>query len=295
MKKKAVVFGGSGFLGSHMIDYLLEEEYEVTSFDLAAHPSLDKNNNIIGDILDTALVDEAVRGANVVFNYAAIADIEECIKDPVKAVKTNIMGNVIVLDACAKHKVGRYMFASSVYTESLLGGIYSSTKVASESLIKDYNKYHGVNYSILRYGTVYGPGSNCNNSVYRFLEGALQNKKIVYQGTGDERREYIHVMDAARLSFLSLKEEHKNSTLILTGHKSLKVKDLFAIIREILGDDIRVEFGSQENEQLLKSHYKTTPYSYSRDLPVKLVGAQHIDIGAGLLQCIKEQDNERNK
>jgi len=291
--KRVVVFGGAGFIGSYMVDHLLSHGCEVTSFDLRPHPSLSDKYNIVGDVLDAELVSSAVEGADIVFNYAAIADIEECNENPFRAVQINILGNTTVLDACVAHGVRRYMFASSVYTESSLGGVYSTSKRACESLIKDYSKYHGLDYTILRYGTVYGPGSDENNSVYRFVNEALADKKIRYQGTGEERREYIHALDAAALSFSALEKRYLNTTTTLTGHKSLKVKDLFAIIKEILNDEeIEFEFVSERNKKLLKSHYKTTPYSYSRGLPTKLVGTQYIDIGAGLLQCIREQDEQ---
>ena len=296
MKKKAVVFGGGGFLGHYMIECLLEEGYRVVSFGLQSHPTLNPQLSIVGDILDAKLVSDAVRGASLVFNYAAISDIEECIENPAMAVSVNIVGNINVLEACVENNVERYVFASSVYAESDLGGIYSSTKKACESLIKDYHKYYGLDYSILRYGTVYGPGGGDNNSVYRFIKSALEEGEITYQGTGEERREYIHAADAAKLSLLALSEEYKNSTVILTGHKSLKVKSLFSMIKEILNDDtVKTRFTCEKDKKLLKSHYKTTPYSYNRETPRKLVGVEYIDIGTGLLQCIKEQDNERNK
>jgi len=289
--KKIVVFGGNGFLGSHMVDYLVNlEKYDVYSFGLGPHPLLSKEKNIIGDILDTELLEAVTVGTYAVFDYIAVADIEECIKNPTRAVQVNICGTAGLLSACAKNKVKRFLFASSVYAESSLGGIYRTTKAACESLIKDYNKYYDLDYTILRYGTVYGPRSDKNNSVYRFVADALQKKKIRYHGTGDERREYIHVYDAARLSHSALKEEYKNQVLTLTGHKSLKVKSLLAIIKEILDDRVEIVFKSEHNKNLLKSHYRMTPYSYSAETPFKLVGTQYVDIGAGILQCIKEQE-----
>lgn len=294
--KKIVVFGGAGFLGSHMVDYLnCKYKNRVFSFDLKPHSSLPAEKNIIGDISDKELVKSALKGTHTVFNYIAVSDIEECIRDPLKAAQINICGNAVLMEACIEEKVHRFVFASSVYAESSLGGVYRTTKMASESLIKDYNKYYDLDYTILRYGTVYGPGSDERNSVHRFVSEALKKKKIFYHGSGEERREYIHVYDAARLSEIALGEEYKNQTLTLTGHKSLKVKDLFAIIREILNDDVEVELQSKQSEELLNSHYKTTPYSYKREISSKLVGTQYVDIGAGILQCIREQESAKNK
>ena len=140
--KKIVVFGGAGFLGSHMVDYLnCKYKNRVFSFDLKPHSSLPAEKNIIGDISDKELVKSALKGTHTVFNYIAVSDIEECIRDPLKAAQINICGNAVLMEACIEEKVHRFVFASSVYAESSLGGVYRTTKMASESLIKDTNNF----------------------------------------------------------------------------------------------------------------------------------------------------------
>ena len=123
--KKVVVFGGAGFLGRYTVRRLIREnKYVVYSFDQVPSPDLKKKYSIVGNVLNREDVRSIVKDAHIVFNYAAIADIEACIDDPVKAVETNILGNTIILDECAKAKVNRFVLASSVYSESGLGGVY---------------------------------------------------------------------------------------------------------------------------------------------------------------------------
>jgi UDP-glucose 4-epimerase len=293
MMKKVVVFGGAGFLGRYTVRRLLEEnKYDVYSFDQVTSPDLKEKYSIVGDIFNREDVKNALSGAVIVFNYAAIADIEECINDPVKAVATNILGNTIILDECVKAKVSRFILASSVYSESDLGGVYRSTKNVCESLTKDYKKYYDLDYTILRYGTIYGPGANRNNSVYRFLDQALDGK-IEYQGTGDERRDYIHASDAADLTIKSLSSEYENRCMILTGERSFKTSGILSIISEIMNDDVEIVYNYSEDHGLLSSHYQTTPYKYVKDIPKKMIASEYIDVGLGLIDCLSEINDKR--
>jgi UDP-glucose 4-epimerase len=289
--KKVVVFGGAGFMGGYTVRRLQREKiYDVYSYDCSPSTDVDKSRRIVSSILNKEDVRNAIKGASVVFNYAAIADIEDCIESPIEAVKTNILGNAIILDECAKLKIERYIFASSVYAESDLGGVYRTTKLSCESLIRDYHKYHDLNYTILRYGTLYGPGATLKNSVHRFLRQALTTGIIEYHGTGKEKREYIHASDAAELTLLALEKKYENRCLILTGERVLKSSDLFSIIKEILNNDMTVEYDYAETKGLIKSHYQTTPYSYTQTIPKKLMGSEYIDIGLGLIDCLKDID-----
>ena len=293
--KKVVVFGGAGFLGRYTVRRLIREnKYVVYSFDQVPSPDLKKKYSIVGNVLNREDVRSIVKDAHIVFNYAAIANIEACIDDPVKAVETNILGNTIILDECAKAKVNRFVLASSVYSESGLGGVYRSTKNVCESLTKDYKKYYNLNYTILRYGTIYGPGADKNNSVYRFLDQALDGK-ITYQGTGCERRDYIHASDAADLTIKSLGSKYKNRCMILTGERSFRTSGILTIISEIMNKDVEIKYNQSKNKSLITSHYQTTPYKYGEDIPKKMLASEYIDIGLGLVGCLGEISDKRKE
>ncbi len=112
---KITVFGGAGFLGSHIADKLTQAGHEVTIVD--KHPSpwlLPNQKMVVGDILDEKIVNESVENADMVFNYAGIADIVEANARPLDSAKVNVVCNVVILEACRKAKIRRYFFASSL-------------------------------------------------------------------------------------------------------------------------------------------------------------------------------------
>ena len=107
---KAIVFGGSGFLGSHVADELYNEGYEVTIFDLNPSPYLKSEYEmIIGDIHDKKKVADAIEGMDYVFHYAGLADIGESGQKPIETARTNIMSTLYILDACVKNNISRFM------------------------------------------------------------------------------------------------------------------------------------------------------------------------------------------
>ena len=155
---KIVVFGGSGFIGSHVADQLSLVGHDVVIYDVFESPYLRVDQSmIIGDLLDPVSVASAVKGAQAVFNFAAVADINEALRDPVATVKINILGNVNILEACRLEHVDRIVYASSVYVNSREGGFYGCSKKAAEQYIEQYKRTYGLDFTILRYGSLYGP------------------------------------------------------------------------------------------------------------------------------------------
>jgi len=288
---KAIVFGGSGFLGSHVADALTQEGYDVSIFDSRRSPYItDKQTMILGDILDINKVEDAVRGCQVVYNFAGIADIDEAMQKPLDAVKQNILGNTIILDSCVKAGCKRFVFASSLYVYSKSGAFYRSTKQASELLIENYHEVFGLDYTILRYGSLYGPRATEKNYINDIITQALTRGKIARDGDGEEIREYIHVLDAARCSVEVLSEDFENEYVIITGNQQMKVRDLFIMINEILGNNIEIEFKATR----LSSHYEITPYSFAPKLAKRMVSKTYLDLGQGILQHINDIHNKLN-
>ncbi len=283
--KKAIVFGGSGFVGSHVADALTEEGYEVTVFDINRSPYLLKAQKFIhGDILDKEAVQKAAAGNDVVYNFAGQADIDEAALKPLETINTNIIGNTNILEACRKNKVKRFVFASTVYVYSNAGSFYRSSKQACELIIESYHKIFGLDFTILRYGTLYGPRSGDKNWLYMVLQQALKESKIIRKGDGQEVREYIHVHDAARLSTKILDEKYRNEYVMIAGNHQITIKYLMEMIKEIMGNRVRLEFLDADEEQ----HYELTPYNFSPKLAKKIVGEHYIDLGQGILKLLDE-------
>lgn len=282
---KVVVFGGSGFLGSHVADALSDAGHEVTIFDLQQSLYLKTEQKmVVGDILDSELLNHVVNQHEVVYHLAGIADIDECANKPLDTAKYNILGTVHLLDACCKANIYRFVFASSAYVYSDFGYFYRTSKQACESFIEDYHKLFGLNYTILRYGSLYGERADERNSIFRLIKQALSEGKITYRGTGDELREYIHVRDAAENSVKILEHEYQNQNIILTGSNAMRYLELLEMIREMLGNDVKLEMLPGNR----KAHYRITPYNFSPKLGKKMIGNTQIDMGQGLLLCMAE-------
>jgi UDP-glucose 4-epimerase len=289
--KNVIVFGGSGFVGSHVVDALTGSGYSVKIFDLKEPGYINNNANFIkGDITDEKAVSEAIKGMDIVYNFAGLADIDKALNMPVETVKLNILGNVHILEACRKFDIKRFVYASTVYVFSETGGFYRCSKQACEQYILEYQKKYGLNFTILRYGTLYGTRADERNSVYRYIKQALLEKKITYYGGPDYIREYIHVEDAARLSAEILSDDFKNEYVILTGHHPITIKNLFEMIREMLGYDVEIEYLPAPAH-----HYKVTPYSFNPKLGRKLISRTYYDMGQGLLKCLQEINKEVQK
>lgn len=280
---KVIIFGGSGFLGSHVADVLDDSGHDVLIYDIKTSPYLRPSQKMItGDILDQKKVETAVKGRDVVYNFAGIADIGETSKKPLDSVKYNILGNSIALEAARKAHIKRFVFASSLYVYSKAGGFYRSTKQSCELLIENYHEIFGLSYTILRYGSLYGPRSDERNFIYTIIKQALTQNKISRYGDGEEIREYIHVHDAAKGSVEILSDEFENQHVILTGNQQMKVKDLLFMVKEMMGNKIKVEFLSPKED----SHYEITPYSFAPKIGKRLVSKTYLDLSQGMLETM---------
>ncbi len=280
---KAIVFGGAGFLGSHVADALTDRGHNVVIFDLKKSSYLKGNQiSIVGDILDANAVAKAVSGADLVYHFAGISDMDEAKKNPLDTVKSNILGTAIILDACAKAKIKRFVFASTLYVYSKAGSFYRSSKQACELLIENYSENFGIDFTILRYGSLYGPRANEGNWIYKILMQAFKEGQIVRRGDGEELRDYIHVFDAARLSVDILSDEYKDQHVIITGNQQIKVKDVLVMIKEMLNNKIKLEFLPADSNE----HYEITPYTFMPKLAKRIQGGHYTDLGQGILDLM---------
>jgi len=288
---KAIVIGGSGFVGSHIADALTKTGYEVTIFDINPSPFLQENQEmIIGDILDKKAVENAVKGCDLVYHFAALSDIETAHLKPLKTIEYNVLGTTIILEACRKYHVKRFVFASTIYVYSDAGSFYRSSKQACELIIENYQEVYNLPYTIVRYGSLYGPRANENNWIYKILNQATSEGKITRYGDGEEIREYIHVEDAAHLSVEILSKEFENQNVIITGNQPMKIKDFLIMVKEILGNKIEIEYLPIHS----KIHYEITPYCFKPKVAKKLVGSQFYDLGQGILECLSTLNNKKN-
>jgi UDP-glucose 4-epimerase len=241
---KIVVTGGSGFIGSHLVDKLIKLKHKVVVIDLVKNNTNSKATYIVADINDLETTKEAYKNADCVFHLAAEVQIQLSLKDPLQTFHTNFKGLQAVLENMRINKVPKIIFSSSsaVYSESknpiketdLLNPLnpYALSKKIGEELCLMYEKLYGIEVVILRYFNVYGPRQN-NTSPYSgvislFLKQLQENKPLQITGDGAQTRDFIHVSDVVEANIAAM--HYKNITNqqifnIATGN-SITILDL---------------------------------------------------------------------
>tara|TARA_B100000427_G_scaffold322269_1_gene324028 strand:- start:225 stop:1094 length:870 start_codon:yes stop_codon:yes gene_type:complete len=258
--KNVIVFGGSGFLGSHICDHLTDKGYKVTIFDRKRSKYKKKNQKMcIGDITNFKTVNLAIKNKNYVYHFAGVSDIQESNSYPLKAIKFNIMGTTNILEALKKQKkIKRLIFASSIYARSKQGGFYSSTKRSCESLIEEYSNIYKIQYNILRFGSLYGSRANSFNTIYNIIDQSIKEKKIERDGDGMEIRNYINVTDAAKICIELLKKKYSNQYFDIVGKEKVSVKSVINLISKKLS----IKKIIYNKNKIQNYHYKINPYTY---------------------------------
>jgi UDP-glucose 4-epimerase len=245
----------------------------------------------IGDILSAEEVKHAVSGCKYVYHFAGIADIAESTKRPIDTVNLNVVGTTNIVQAVSDSDVKRFIYASTMYVYSPYGSFYRATKQAAESIIEVFSDQLGVQYTFLRYGSLYGPRAQNWNGLRKYIQQILTKGYIDYSGTGKERREYIHVVDAAKLSVEILDEKYINKAITLTGHQMMYSDEMMDMIFEIAGKKKKVNYTNREGDP---DHYTNTPYRFTPKSAIKLVPEDYCDLGQGILEVI-EDVSETNK
>lgn len=285
--KKILVFGGFGFLGHYLVKELLQRNYAVTVADISGDSEfIDVVHYIKCDISNKEQVDAVLDSDkfDFVYNLAGFANLDRAIENPTLTMQLNIIGNINIIEACLRNKVSKFVYASSAYAVSNKGSFYGISKLASEKIVEEYHKKHNLPFVILRYGSVYSERNYDNNYIYNLVKGAVVDGVINHNGDGLEIREYIHAADAAKLSVDVIEsDEFNNIHVILTGTERMQRGELFNMIKEILNN--KVEINCKDTGY--HNHYKFTPYSFEPSVSKKLVANPHIDMGQGLLECVR--------
>lgn len=290
---RTIVTGGAGFLGSHLADELTARGHEVLVFDQRASAFRQPaQEQVVGDLLDFELLRTTLQGADYVYHLGALADLNAARTRPRETASINVLGTVNLLEAARLAEVKRFVFASTVYVYSDEGSFYRASKQAGEAYIEEYHRQYGLEYTVLRYGSLYGPRADESNGVYRLLRAAAIDGRIRYDGRPDDAREYIHVADAARLSVDILVPEYANQHLVITGHYPMRARDLFTMFSEILGREIHVDYVEPET---VDGHYRVTPYKFHPRVARKLTSTLYVDMGQGAIEVLEQIERERGQ
>ena len=251
------VVGGSGFVGSHVVDALIDAGHRVRVIDTRPPLQVEADWREVDLLDDEALVD-ALAGSDIVFHLAAMADVNDVIANPVESVALNTLGTVRVLEAARRAETGRVILASTVWVYSATHGrevdeetlfdleadkhIYVSEKLASEMFCRDYLNLYGRPYTVLRYGIPYGPRMRSDLVVAAFLERALRGEAISIDGDGSQERRFVYVEDLAAAHVAALDPAAENRTYNLESTEATSIRAIAESVRDLVGD-VTVTFG----------------------------------------------------
>jgi UDP-glucose 4-epimerase len=237
MSKSILVTGGSGFIGSHIVESLVQIGWKVKVYDNLSSGSLDnlkavKNDIefIKGDILDFDTLSRAIKGVEVVSHQAAQLEIFLGIAEPNKDLEINTIGTLNVLRACHQHGVNKLINASSacVYGQAVTplqsedhpqnpNWEYGVSKLAAEKYCQIYHETHGMKIASLRYGITYGPREWFRRVMTIFIKRVLSGKPPVIFGAGDAIRDFIYVGDIVNLHNALLEKNLPGHTVLNAG------------------------------------------------------------------------------
>jgi len=234
----SLVTGGSGFIGSHLVDKLLERGDAVRVFDLVK-PQRNDVEWFEGDLLNEVDVAKAVTDIETVFHLAGVADVNRALVDPSACLRMNEEGTLNLLKECAIKEVDRFLLASTtwVYGETtgivteespipLADNMYTKTKIGQEHLAVSWHKHFGLDYSILRYDIPYGPRMRSNMAIATFVRRAMRKEPITIFGDGGQGRCFIYVEDLAEGSIASSASTGKNQIFNLAGAEFITINDI---------------------------------------------------------------------
>ena len=263
--KSCIIFGGNGFLGSHLAADLVSQDVGVKIFDIDSKPSaflmplINKINYIPGDFLNTSDYESHLEGVDSVYHYISTTSPKTSSKNPMYDIETNLMGSIQLLKSCVKKKVTKVIYPSSGGTIYGLNPAlpsseqspadpsnpYAITKFAVENYLKLFYHDYGLDYLVLRYSNPYGVGQNLlkeQGVVASFLEKLYQQQPPVILGDGTSVRDYIYIDDAIEATVrLSLKNTSDKIFNIGSG-TGVSLNELYATILTVTGKKVAPQY-----------------------------------------------------
>ena len=250
---KILVTGGSGFIGSHVVDVLIAHGHEPRIFDIVPSPyrAPEDVEAVVGDLLDLEALRGAARGCDAVIHLAAVSDVNEVVRDPSRAELVNARGTEVMLEAALLEKISRVLYASTVWVYGGAAGeepldedtslvapahFYTATKLAGELFCHSFDELYGLGQTILRFGIPHGPRARASTVVAQFVARALAGEPLTVTGDGAQTRQFVYVEDLAEGVVAALDPVAAGRTYNLVGSEQVSVRQIAETVRELVGD-----------------------------------------------------------
>ncbi len=279
---KVLVTGGSGFIGSHVVDKLRDKGVEVRVFDMVMPSFRDDIEFYHGSLLDLEALKMAMSGIEAIFHLAAVADVKDVFEDPHYSESINVRGTINVLEAARRAKsIKRVIYGSTTWVYSEVAEqyvdeqtplhapshLYTATKIASEYYCQSYSKLYNLPVTILRYGIPYGPRARDGAVVPIFVSKAMRGEPLTIAGDGMQFRKFVYVEDLAEGNVLALKSVAKNKIYNLDGSEKVTIKQIAETVQKVIGN-VKIEYvparpgdfsGKEVSSQLAKTELGWEP------------------------------------
>jgi UDP-glucose 4-epimerase len=252
------VTGGSGFIGSHVVDRLVAAGHRVVIIDTRPPRRAGASFRDV-DITDLPGLVRATAGCDVIFHLAGVSNVNDARADPVATMDVNVTGTARVWEAARRNQVGRAILASTVWVYAAAAGegvatedmplrtlgtehVYTASKLAAELVVTSFGELFGQAYTILRYGIPFGPRMRDELVIAQFMRKALNGDKLTIHGDGLQYRNYLYVEDMAQAHLLVLDDCCANEIINLEGPEPVSIRHIAEVVRGLVDPLLPIEF-----------------------------------------------------
>jgi UDP-glucose 4-epimerase len=254
---RVAVTGGSGFIGSHVVDALVAAGHDVVVLDNATRRLNPHVAYVDVDILDTPRVTAALRDCQIVFHLGGVSNVDQARDHPVATYRVNVQGTASVCAAAVDAGKPRVILASSVWVHEMLAGeittavdpdgpldlartghVYTASKMGAEMTVRSFAATYDLPWTILRYGIPYGPRMRDELVLARFVRQALSGEPLTLAGGGTQTRNFVYVGDLARAHLEAIRPEADGRVIVLDGAAPVTIRQLADLVIELTGSKV---------------------------------------------------------